>query len=534
MYEIIEQIKDYIRGIWLNRWYITWIAWLICIIGWFVVIRMPDQYDASAKIYIDTETILRPLLKNLTVPPDLKARVLLMTKTLFSTPNLKRVARMTDLDLDAKNEEELEKILHHLEDKMKLIGVGRQNLYEITYTGSDPQLAKLIVQSFLTIFVESALGDSRRDSDIAQRFLKKQIRLYERRLIEAEKRLKDFKRKHMGKMPGEGSDYYQQLRQNKQILEEYQLQLNELVNRRNELELQLESLDEEDKDILGFEFANTAQTTVTDPRVLKLQEQLDDLLLKYTEKHPDVIAVQDMLDRIQQEKQTQLSQASGVSTPELNSDVEQKTANPVYQQLKIALGETEANIASMRTRVEEYKARIEKSKQAVDTTLEVEAELTNLNRDYDVHKQNYEALLARLEAAKMSESMEQNTDEVQFKVVDPPSVSFKPTGPPRAILSSLVLAIALGFGIAIAFLISQFQPVFTNARSLKQETGIPVLGQVSMVYSRVMLAKRRFMVLLFLSSMMALLATYALLILIYVKRPEWISYINNHLTWLPL
>ena len=70
MNEIIEQLLGYLRGIWRNRWYAMVCAWLVCLLGWTVVFILPDQYEVSARVIVDTQTILQPLLKGLTVEVD--------------------------------------------------------------------------------------------------------------------------------------------------------------------------------------------------------------------------------------------------------------------------------------------------------------------------------------------------------------------------------------------------------------------------------------------------------------------------------
>jgi len=102
-------------------------------------------------------------------------------------------------------------------------------------------------------------------------------------------------------------------------------------------------------------------------------------------------------------------------------------------------------------------------------------ELVRLNRDYEVNKTQYDTLLQRLESARISESAEQNTDSVKFRVIEPPTVPIKPSGPVRPMLDSLVLLAALGAGLGLAILIAQMHPTFTTRDLLQKVTGIRVL-----------------------------------------------------------
>ena len=200
MQDILSQILSHIRSTWRYRWYMVLVSVPLCIGGWAYVQLMPDQYEASARVYLDTQSILRPLMRGLAVDSDVGSQIGMITKTLLSRPNLEKVARMTDLDLKAKTPDQMDNLLDMLNGKIKLEEVPRaRNLYKIRYEDSSPQLAKKVVQSLLTIFVESTLGQSRKDTDSAQTFLDQQIKEYEARLVAAEDRLKDFKRRNIGR-----------------------------------------------------------------------------------------------------------------------------------------------------------------------------------------------------------------------------------------------------------------------------------------------------------------------------------------------
>ena len=104
MQSILIQLGDYFWGAWRFRWLMLGLVWLLSIVGWVYVSGMPENYQATARIYVDTNSILRPLLKGLTVQPNLKQRTALVSRTLLSRPNLEKLIRMTDLDLQVRVE----------------------------------------------------------------------------------------------------------------------------------------------------------------------------------------------------------------------------------------------------------------------------------------------------------------------------------------------------------------------------------------------------------------------------------------------
>lgn len=186
MDELIAQLLVYIKGTWKYRWVSITIAWLVSIIGWAVVHQLPDDYEASARIHVDTQNILRPLMAGMTVSPNPEQQVAIMSRTLISRPNVERVTRMVDLDVKVTDDIAYDKLVTALMKDIKLGAAGRENLFTISYSHKDPKLAKDIVQSLLTIFVEGGLENKKQDSTSALRFLDQQIASYEEKLIASE------------------------------------------------------------------------------------------------------------------------------------------------------------------------------------------------------------------------------------------------------------------------------------------------------------------------------------------------------------
>ena len=458
------------------------LSWIIPIAAWVAVAKMPDQYEASARVSVDTDSILRPLLRGLTVQTNVEQRLSLMTRTLLSRPNLEQIARMTDLDVRATTPEEMEILLNNLAKNIRINSARRANLYTISFQHEKPEVAKEVVSALLTVFVEKTLGDTRQDSNSAQKFLIRQIEEYEARLVEAENRIKEFKRKNMAMMSGAGQDYFELLQATRMQLEKAKLELEEATNRRDELKRQLVG----EEPVFGFGNDSGGTRHRLDGRIEKLQERLDSLLLQFTDKHPDVIAIKDTLKNLEETREREMQ-----ANPVFVSQQENMQRNPVFQQTKIALGQAEASIASLRIRVKEYTQRVEELASKVDTIPEIEAQLKSLNRDYAMNKKSYDALLSRLESAKLSEKAEQTGDDVKFKVIDPPRAPLEPSGPDRFMLNTLGLLAGISAGVGLAFLLSQIRPAFYDRKMLQEYTGVPVFGVVSRLWTPELLRRKR-------------------------------------------
>tara|TARA_R110001599_G_scaffold353742_2_gene596067 strand:- start:47764 stop:49293 length:1530 start_codon:yes stop_codon:yes gene_type:complete len=468
MQETIAQILSYVWGIWRFRWMALVIVWLVALGGWLFVEQIPEKYVGSARLYVDTNNVLGPLLQGLTIQPNISQRVSMMSRTLLSRPNLEKVMRMTDLDLEVQTDLQKESLLSGLRDSISL-RAERGNVYTIKVVHKSRETAKRITQALITVFIEGGLSGKRDDSTGAQDFLDQQIAEYEGRLAEAESRLAAFKQRYVGSLPGSQGSYYSRLQQAKQVLEAAQLELREAENRRSELQRQVDG----EEPVLLF-----GGGSPFDARIQALQGQADMLLAKYTELHPEVRQIRALIADLEAEKQAVLELGSGVENSGAYAEL---SASPVYQGIRAMLAESEANVAQLRVRVAEYEGRVTALDEQVNNVPLIEAELKQLDRDYQIIAGKHNQLLSRRESMRLGEDVEQTAGDVTFRVIDPPFVPSKPSEPDKLILNSMVLIMALGAGAAVALLMSFIKPVVVDQQSLVKLTGLPLLGTISMV-----------------------------------------------------
>jgi polysaccharide chain length determinant protein (PEP-CTERM system associated) len=320
----------------------------------------------------------------------------------------------------------------------------------------------------LTVLVEETLDETRSDTDTAQRFLGEQIGEYEARLRAAEQRIAEFKKKNADMMQGGRLDYYSRLQAAREGIEATRAKLNIAINRRDELHRQLEG----DEPVLGA-------TSPFDTRIQEHQKQLDELLLKYTDKHPEVIALTAMIKQLQNKRQEAIQAQKVMGS---NTSAKSLELNPVVQRLHIALSETEIEIATLRVQLADQESKLKQLDERVDTIPEVEAQLARLNRDYEITRKQYEALKERLELARLGEQADEGGGKA-IRVLDPPVVPRAPAGGRRPLYLTAVLLAGLLGGAGLAFVLHEIRPVFSNSKTLRDAIGLPVLGVVSMKFT---------------------------------------------------
>jgi polysaccharide chain length determinant protein (PEP-CTERM system associated) len=508
MHELADQLLSHLRATWRYRWYAVVFAWIIALGGWIAVYLTSNRYEASARVHVDTQSVLRPLLAGLTVQPNVDQMVTMMSQTLISRPNLEKVIRMADMDIGLNTSEDREQLITRLTRELAIKSAGRENLYTIAYADKNPQEAKRVVQSLLTLFMEGTLGDQRKDSEAARRFIDEQLKTYNEKLVTAENAVTEFRRRHMGLMAGDRRDYYTRLVEAQAALSGATLELNEAENSRDSIKKQLAG-DTEIPSLLGDKSADVGVHPEIDARIQALEQKLDGLRLNYTEQHPDTLAIVRIIAQLKEQKKAEAKLRKPAPSAAQAQD-------PVYQQLTVTLASAEANVAAMKARVAEYGKRYNELKAAANAVPQVDAEYTQLTRDYEVTKKNYENLLSRRESAQISGDMETRASVMDFRVIDPPQVRLAPKGPSRPLLMSLVLLVALGGGGGLVFLISQIRPTFNDERRLREASGLQVLGTVVMARTDAQKGRRTRELVALLISFASLLSAYAAIMLALV------------------
>jgi polysaccharide chain length determinant protein (PEP-CTERM system associated) len=492
MQDLLQQILGHCRGMWRFRKAALVLSWSVCVLGWLVVLALPPVYEATSRVYVDATAVLRPLLQGIAVEQDVGAQINFVRQAMLSRPQLDRVARENDLYLGTTTAEDRDKLLTQLQEQISVEGVkqgdgngGRgdgNSLFTIKYRNASRVSALNVVQTLVNSFVDDTLGGKRTGSESAQRFLERQIKSYDQRLADAEARLAAFRKKYVGLAPGGQGDFFTRLQTEEDGIQRTQASLNVALNRRQVIDRQLKG----EQAVLatpgiagGVGGQGTGPTTLTALKIQEAEARLQELLLRYTEKHPDVVATQETLDelRARQAQELEAMRRSAAA----GQPVAGMAANPVYQQAQAQINAVDVEIAALRSELAVHQQNAAQLRGLMDTAPEAEAEYARLMRDYDVVKAQYNELVSRLDRAKISEEAEQ-TGVVRFEVIDPPAVSLKPVAPKRPLLIVVVLIGGLLTGAGLAYALNQLRPVFDNVRSLTEITALPVLGAVSRIW----------------------------------------------------
>lgn len=476
--DLWDQLFYYLDALWRRRWLALVVAVGVAAAGWTQVARMPSQYTSEAKIYVDTKSVLGPLLQGVAIDGDTQRQIEVMRQTLKTRSNMQEIVRRTDLDLQAESAEQLDALAQRVSAGLTISG-NEENIFTVSYTGEDPQLARDIVNQATTIFVQNNLGDKRSDISQAQDFIRNQVQRYEERLNEAEQRLAEFKRENSDTLPGNTS-YGEQLEKVKSKLASLR---GTLADARARVELLRQEL-EQTPEMLTQQGGSSGPPSNIDARIMELRARLDDLKSQYTDEHPDVARAQRQLQSLMQEKSSGPGGNRGSSGPDGETEEEGqdggiKIPNPTYTDLRVQFVEARSNVESLTQQVERTQQQLEDLRSKRDKVFRVEAELKELQRDYSVIQDRYQTMLARLETAEVSEERNEQAEGVKFRMIENPQVPPAPSGPNRPVYLAGAFVMSVGAGGGLALFLGIIKTSFGSVQHIRREYDVPVLGTLS-------------------------------------------------------
>lgn len=470
------QARSHLSGAWHYRWTAIAVAWIVCLAGWGIFALLPNQFEAVAKIYIDTDTMMAPLLRGLTVMTDPDQQVSVMLNTLLTRPNLEQVVRLTEPSNAALSSADLARKVQSLQSHTTLRPLGTKNLYELAFSDNNPNKALSVSQTLISIFVDSNIGTKRRDFQGAQSFLDDKVAEYETLVREAEQRRAAFKQANLDVLsntitPDSARAEVEKARQD----------LGAAQARLSSLQAQLRAIpkvvyvDGPGPIILSSGTSNNATIGSGGSlfqRLAEAKQSLIELQSKYTDDYPDVKAAKRQVTELQNEV---------AATPPVGTQGSgnQSISNPIYVQTQGKMSDAMTDVAFQSHRYSDALATMQAAKNMTSRAIEVNTKFADLDRDYDLVHRTYQDLISRREAARISQSVNDQQSTINVRVIEPPKKAPFPSAPNRPLINSLILLAGLLCGFFTALALSWNAGRFFAKDQLLAEFDYPVIGVVS-------------------------------------------------------
>jgi polysaccharide chain length determinant protein (PEP-CTERM system associated) len=371
-------------------------------------------------------------------------------------------------------------------------------VFRLSYAAPKPYVAQQVTNELVSLFIEENLAQRQRQSESTTNFLQSQVEDSQKQLEGQEARIQQYKSRYVGQLP-------EQKESNLQILASLQTRLQSVsdgLNRAEQQKLYLESLSQQYNSLQAAlsqgDAASVQSPAALDKQLEKLRGQLTNLKGQYTERHPDVRALEEQIaeaEKLKKETTEQIQKAKTLSseakdsgpakdnTMHATSLAELQQLSPMLQvesQLKANAGEIDNDrtaMAELQKQIADYQGRL-------NLTPIREAELENITRDYNQLKANYESLVGKQRDSQVSTNLERRQQGQQFVMLNPPSLPAKPNAPNRFTLSLMGLGVGAGIGLFVAVSSELGDNRIHGDNDLKGLVTAPILGSISKLLTR--------------------------------------------------
>lgn len=466
-----------------RRWWILgplFLGWLIVFASAWII---PPKYTSETVILVEQQKVPQQfVLSNVQV--DLAERLQSITQQVLSRGRLLKIIADLHLYQGLFFSSPDDQILQFRKDiKIDLVQTpaapgkpAELTAFKISYVADKPQIAQQVNTQLASFFIDENVRASQLQSESTTNFLDSQLTAAAAALAAQEKQIREYEGSHQGELPD-------QLQSNLQILSGAQSQLQSAVDARDKALQQqayLNSLATQ-YDAMGISESTPAVSGSSGQQLDMLRAQLAAAEARYTPDHPDVKKLKDTIAKTEQMNK----EASEPKTDDASKDTDKPTATPSQLQAmtpvmqiqsqikanKMEIQSREAQISRLEAKVNQYQARL-------NATPGRQQELSDIMRNYDESKNNYNNLLGKTMASSLATSLTRQQQGDQFRIIDPPSLPEKSSFPDRFKFSLAALGIGLGlafvFGVGSEFLDDRVR----SEQDLLEAAPLPILAEI--------------------------------------------------------
>jgi polysaccharide chain length determinant protein (PEP-CTERM system associated) len=424
---IFNVFFDEIQRIWRYRLVVLCVAVPLFCAAAVYVMGMPNVYDSWAQIYVNKETPVSAAAHGVSLVGDNFGSAYVVQKTLLNDEYLKQIVFTINPAARALPPDGLAKAIAALRGRIRVDPDQGDGFFQIHFQDSDPVRARDIVQMLLNQFIAANIMRARDDLGRASDFLDTQIASYAVKVRAADADMIKFSRAHPG------------------------------IGRTNGTAMVGDAMSDVATAQAAYSSALGARGGDTGNgdagQVATLRARIESLRTQYTDQYPDVVAAQRQLDALLASQKTK----------------------PVA----VVQSDEPSSVREARNALSAAQGRLH-SAQMGPPPSPLDAEWADLKKKSEIVRSNYEEMLSRREAARMSQAVYADKNSGKYQVTSLPTVPPVPTGPNRRLYLLLAAIVALGTGVAAAYLRGAINGIFVAPRELEEVFGLPLAGTVSL------------------------------------------------------
>ncbi|KPK09717.1 MAG: hypothetical protein AMJ68_11400 [Acidithiobacillales bacterium SG8_45] len=430
-------------------------------------------YSSDVTIKIDQKNIIQPLMEGTAVATSVADIARNARELIYSRKVMTEILSYAGWMDSSPTAVEQEKIVEKLKNRTTITGTGK-NLVKITYKDEDPERAKKTAQKLADLFVAESRLQKNEESKNAFEFIDRQVAEYHKKLVAAERLLKEFRTKHIDALPGSDNEIAARINGLKNQIAENRLALKEAEIKQASLERQLTT--EAEVSI------SVSRETQFSTRIAELQTELDTLRLSYKDDYPDIVSIEHQIEDLrrsivaERERREKAKKAKPKNSSAFISD--NVAINPLFQELRKDLSATRTTVATLRARIKELQRRLDDELQRGRSIHVSDAELAELTRGYEVNRDLYQDLLKRREKARVSRNLDRDEQGLTLSIYEPAALPLEPSG--LRFIHFMIGGMFLGVGIpfGLLFAIQFIDPRVRSKEVLTEKLGLPVIGVI--------------------------------------------------------
>lgn len=464
-------------------WYVVIPAFLIFTASVVYCIKAPRIYRSNSLILIMPQEVPTDYVKP-TVTTNVMARLSAITEQIMSRSRLEEIITKHDLYPGSRKEGNIQRAVENLRNQIKInFKESKRDAdpitsFEISFQGEKPAIVRDVTKDLAELYIHYNFKLRQEQAAGTSKFLERELAKMSEELRQWEDKVRAFKEENMGLIPEQMQNNYQILNQLQQQLESLNTVLQKTEDRRVLLQGQLRKLEAIETDYSGSGGDRQSGST-QDMSLGELRARLQQLKSRYSDKHPDVIKLENTIAKIEEAQKT--ADDDGLASSSGEQAYASETQRLLITRKEDALMELriiDKDINSLKMEIKKTNAEIDKYRSRIEIGPKVEQMFVDLRRGYEQANQNYQSLLEKKLQAEMAENLEITQKGEQFKILDQATLPNKPYKPDIPRLLSMGLLLALGCGFGLAFLCEYMDPSFYSRKELESVTEIPVLVSI--------------------------------------------------------
>jgi polysaccharide chain length determinant protein (PEP-CTERM system associated) len=368
----------------------------------------------------------------------------------------------------------VEKMRKNIDVQLKKSG-RRESItsFRVSFEGKEPKKVRDVAAALAGLFIQYNSKLRQEQAAGTSKFLASELVKVKEELRLWEHRVREFKQKHVGFLPEHMESNYRIMTQLQQRLDSLNTNLQKTQDRRVILQRTFQ------------EEALTAGARDEQPKTLNgLRQQLQNLQIRYSDRHPDVIRLKALIEKLEKQKQINMSRAKSDRSDEKSMSEAERLMSAEKEERFDELNLIEKEIFALRKEIGETESQIDKYRLRIERGPEIEAMFVDLRRGYEQASANYQSLYQKKLQADLAKNLEQTQKGEQFRIQDHAHLPSSPYKPDLRKILSVGLMLALGTGFGLALLREYFDPSFWSRREVESMLEFPVLVSIPLIQTK--------------------------------------------------